>query len=241
MGQLRFRDYLVVVGGIMLIAMSISFAHVNRVGGAGSAPVTVVNTPLPVEGNTSVSGTVSATQAGTWSVGVNNFPSTLTGVTPLPVTGTVTANVSLPDPLPVQQVNSASSSVALECAPVTSTNICTSTDFFQLNNDGSAQGSPYNIPAGQVLVITDVEWELVGGSNALAYALAVGTQASQQCNPSCFPILLRPYLYVGGGGGSGARADHFTTGLVTTQVPYASSNPNLGINVVILRGYTTSQ
>ncbi len=225
MRQLRFKDYLVVVGGILLIALSISFAHVNQVGGAGSAPVTVVNTPLPVQGNTSVSGTVSATQSGAWSVGVNNFPSTLTGATPLPVSGTVTANVSLPDPLPVQSVNSASSSVALECVSPSPFNLCTPAQFFQLNNDGTTQGSPYSIPAGQVLVITDVEWQIFGGNNTAAVAFFVGTQVVENCTQGCpGPLSLEaPYLYVSGGSGSLARADHFTTGFVTTQVPYASA------------------
>src|SRR5262245_24385577 len=38
---------------------------------AGSAPVTIVNPlPLPVTGSTTVSGTVAATQNGTWTVNV---------------------------------------------------------------------------------------------------------------------------------------------------------------------------
>ncbi len=42
----------------------------------GSAPVTVVNTPLPVtlEGTGSISGNVNATQSGTWNVGVTSLP-----------------------------------------------------------------------------------------------------------------------------------------------------------------------
>jgi hypothetical protein len=53
MAQLRFKDYLVVAAGTLLIALSLSLVHVNRVEGAaatphGAAPVTVLNTPLPV-------------------------------------------------------------------------------------------------------------------------------------------------------------------------------------------------
>jgi hypothetical protein len=42
----------------------------------GSAPVTVVNTPLPMtlQGTGSVTGQVSATQSGAWSVGVTSLP-----------------------------------------------------------------------------------------------------------------------------------------------------------------------
>ena len=49
MPQLRLKDYLVIVGGILLLALSLSFAHVNAVDSAPPGPfVTVVNTPLPV-------------------------------------------------------------------------------------------------------------------------------------------------------------------------------------------------
>ena len=42
----------------------------------GSAPVTVVNTPLPVSltGTGTISGNVNAAQSGVWSVGVTNLP-----------------------------------------------------------------------------------------------------------------------------------------------------------------------
>ncbi len=85
MKHLRFKDYLVVAGGVLLMALSISFAHVNPVGGAGSAPVTVVNTPLPVQGTVDV-GNFPAANTVTGSVSITN--------TPLPVQGTVNANVT---------------------------------------------------------------------------------------------------------------------------------------------------
>jgi len=87
MARLRLKDYLVIAGGILLIGLSLSFAHVNPVDSAGSAPVTVVNTPLPVtlQGTGSVSGTVAATQSGTWNVGITGTPS---------VSGTVAATQS---------------------------------------------------------------------------------------------------------------------------------------------------
>ena len=43
MPQLRLKDYLVIVGGILLLALSLSSAHVNPVDGAPPGPsVTVV-------------------------------------------------------------------------------------------------------------------------------------------------------------------------------------------------------
>ena len=87
MPRLRLRDYLVITGGILLIALSLSFAHVNPVDSAGSAPVTVVNTPLPVtlQGTGTISGTVAATQSGAWNVGINK-PVSLDPTTINPVT-----------------------------------------------------------------------------------------------------------------------------------------------------------
>src|SRR5262249_11582529 len=83
MARLRFKDYLVVAGGVLLIVLSVSLAQVNSVGAAGSPSVTVVNTPLPVTGtvNANVTGNVGVT--GTPSVSVTNFPATQ------PVSGTV--------------------------------------------------------------------------------------------------------------------------------------------------------
>src|SRR5262245_45700952 len=83
MRQLRFKEYLVVAAGIIVIALSLSFAHVERAGGGpatvpGTAPVSVMNTPLPVQGTVSVS----------------NFPSTVTGS--VSITGT--PNVSVVNP-----------------------------------------------------------------------------------------------------------------------------------------------
>ncbi|PYT54048.1 MAG: hypothetical protein DMG43_07510, partial [Acidobacteria bacterium] len=49
---------------------------------AGSAPVMVTNTPLPVSltGTGSISGNVNAAQSGAWNVGINNA-----GTSPVPV------------------------------------------------------------------------------------------------------------------------------------------------------------
>ena len=75
MPRLRLKDYLVIAGGILLIALSLSVAHVNVADSTPPGPfVTVVNTPLPVtlQGTGSISGTVAATQSGTWNVGITN-------------------------------------------------------------------------------------------------------------------------------------------------------------------------
>ncbi len=48
-------------------------------GPPGGLNVTVTNTPLPVSGSIGVSGTVAATQSGTWNVGVTGTPNVSVG------------------------------------------------------------------------------------------------------------------------------------------------------------------
>ena len=73
---------------LSLLALSVTLAIIAGVNAtptqaSGSAPVTVVNTPLPVTGNATVSGTVNigntptvnAQQSGSWTVDINGTPS----------------------------------------------------------------------------------------------------------------------------------------------------------------------
>lgn len=74
--------------GFGLLAVALSSIPNHQAAAAGSAPVTVVAPlPLPVSGN--VTGNVNASVSG--NVGINNFPSTLTGTT-VPVSGTLSPN-----------------------------------------------------------------------------------------------------------------------------------------------------
>ncbi|HEV8397799.1 MAG TPA: hypothetical protein VGQ37_26135 [Vicinamibacterales bacterium] len=56
------------LGFLLLGAFILAVARPEQAQGAGSAPVTVVNTPLPVALSGSVSGTVQAEQSGQWMV-----------------------------------------------------------------------------------------------------------------------------------------------------------------------------
>ena len=64
--------------GLLLAALSPRFSTPSTANASGSAPVTVVNTPLPVTGSVAVGGTIA----------VSNFPATQ------PVSGTVDANIT---------------------------------------------------------------------------------------------------------------------------------------------------
>jgi hypothetical protein len=73
MAQLRFSNYLVVAGGVLVVALSLSFTYVSPVGGAESKEVTVINTPLPVQGTVNV-GNFPASNAVTGSVSITGTP-----------------------------------------------------------------------------------------------------------------------------------------------------------------------
>ncbi len=62
-----------VLGVLAVIGLFMNSDRTTAHAAATSAPVTVVNTaanPVPVTGSTSVSGTIAATQSGTWNVGI---------------------------------------------------------------------------------------------------------------------------------------------------------------------------
>ena len=99
MGQ-QPRLFGIGLGIAMLLAtVSIAKGQQGPPPSAGSAPVTVVNTPLAVTGNTTVSGsvaisntpTVNAKQSGNWNVGIVGTPTVNIGsgnltTTPLAIT-----------------------------------------------------------------------------------------------------------------------------------------------------------
>src|SRR6266705_4080640 len=68
-----------------IVAIELGLLSTHPAGSAGSAPVMVTNTPLPVQGtvgaaqsgpwSVGVTGSVNATQSGPWSVGINGTPS----------------------------------------------------------------------------------------------------------------------------------------------------------------------
>jgi hypothetical protein len=142
MAQLRLKDYLVVSGGILLIALSISFAHVNPVGGAGSAPVTVTNTPLPVS--------------------VSNFPASNTVSGSVSITGTPNVGVAntASNPVPTQNVGGGAAAQVGQVASQLVNLVCDFGKCRQVFPDGTDGPAPYSVPSGQALVITDFQFTI---------------------------------------------------------------------------------
>lgn len=146
----RFARAFAVTLGLVVLGSVISLVPQKNAAGAGGAPVTVVNTPLPVTGNVNA--------AVTGAVGVNNFPAfptTLTGAT-VPVSGSVTTSFDAPSHLgvkPSQFVNLFNSAGlgAVTLGP-----------WQRIGADGSL--TSFSIPQGQLLVVTDIELSVDGGT-----------------------------------------------------------------------------
>jgi len=156
---------------------------------SGGLSVTIANLPLPV--------------------GVNNFPGTLTGAT-VPVSGNVTANINLPNPLPVQ--------TAKQSAANFKTLIFDGTNYLEVLQNGSLSTGAFTIPQGAQFVITDVSWVAVcltissvvceaSAGDAVAVELGNGSYLSEATYANRVGILLA------------GRSDHLTSGIVVTQVP----------------------
>lgn len=62
--------------GLCFVAVALTTIARSPAQASGTAPVSIISPlPLPVTGNTSVSGTISAQQSGTWNVGITGTPS----------------------------------------------------------------------------------------------------------------------------------------------------------------------
>jgi hypothetical protein len=60
--------------GLGIFAVALSTIPSTPASASGGAAVTVLNTPLPVQGTVGITGSVSAAQSGTWNVGVTGTP-----------------------------------------------------------------------------------------------------------------------------------------------------------------------
>ncbi len=64
----QFSKLMLIALSFGIVTLALSVVPSKPVGAAGSAPVMVTNTPLPIQG------TVNTAQSGTWNVGINGTP-----------------------------------------------------------------------------------------------------------------------------------------------------------------------
>jgi hypothetical protein len=143
------RVILLVLGlGILAVALSIPN---NPVKAAGAAPVTVVNTPLPI------SGSVSATQSGSWNVGVTGVPTVNLGTgNAIGINGPVLVGNPATSPVLVSDVdNPARHALQLNNACGIGGTVISCSVVGQ-----NVQGVDFTVPQGMRLVIEDVSFDV---------------------------------------------------------------------------------
>lgn len=148
----KFGKILLIGLGFGLVTLTIGFLTNPPTpvqGAPGPTRVTVVNTPLPVQG------TVNAN--------ITN--------TNVPVSGTVNANVTNPRLLPQLASDTITLSASSLVSPGCSGNTTNTTfEMFTFNTyvvKNSGVLEPFTLPAGEVLVVTNFSW-VANGSAAVA-------------------------------------------------------------------------
>jgi hypothetical protein len=107
----RFKNHLIAAAGLALLAGIGSIMNSLRpsvLQAAGGPTVTIDQSqlPLPIQGSTTVSGTVSATQSGAWNVGITGTPNVnVVNTASVQLAGTPTVNVTNQANAPVFFVN----------------------------------------------------------------------------------------------------------------------------------------
>jgi len=190
----------------------ISGSHNVAKAGPGASPVSIASPlPLPITGTATVSGTVGATQSGTWNVGITGQPVNVnvanSPAVSLAGTPTVNANVSFP----------ASQGVAVTAAgPLTNVGRLPSTQVMlglgpgcpgglgQVTSDGTNLCFDMASHPGEVLVITDFSWTASANAGATC-TLGIGSYFVSAA--------------VAAPDGIAAKSEHLTTGITTTVNP----------------------
>lgn len=166
-----------------------------------SVPVTVVNTP---------------------SVNVANS---------VAVTGSVSlapgAQVTLPNHLGVRTANL----ITLWCFAQDGPNYPTCSSFRQIDSAGVLAATPFVIPAGETLVITDMDWEATLAAAGATVFLNLG------CTSGCSFIYSSSTM--ADSQGIAAKSDHLTSGLYLTYVPSVTVGDAAHLSGLQLHGYLT--
>jgi len=154
----------------LVFTVVLSLAPSKPATASGSAPVTVMNTPLPVQG------TVSASQSGTWNVGINGTPTV--NVSSLPAIQFASGNtVGINGP--VQVGNDAANPAVVRDVDNPARQpfqklICVA--FGNEANNCGALVNGFTVQAGRRLVIEQVSGSCELESGTVLVSVALGTQ-----------------------------------------------------------------
>jgi hypothetical protein len=211
----RFKNHLIAAAVLSVLAIigTIMNSRPSVLEAAGGPTVTIdqAQLPLPVQGSTTVSGTVAAKQSGVWNVGITPGASVNVGN---PATSPV-PTVNQPGPL-TNVGRLASELVTLKfaktCDPSGSGN-----GWALVSSHGSFSMCFLTIPAGKALVITDFEWSQSGETPG--NVMIQGLNVSDTVTPI---VVLESSATVGANGLVGGSA-HSTTGVVVTSANQLNS------------------
>jgi hypothetical protein len=193
----RFARALAVTFGIAVLGLFVFLVPQTNAAADGGAPVNIMSPlPLPVTGNVGITGTP-----------------------------TVNANVTLPNPLPVQPVQQSTANfVSLDFE---------AGGYFQVLGSGVDDLTPFKLN-GKQFVISDVEWEM-----SCLVGCGVGDSVSLQLGDHAFRSAAT-YANRGGVPVAG-RSDHLASGFVADALPTVTVLGGTGSAVrvewLILRGY----
>jgi hypothetical protein len=128
----RFSNVLRLALYVTVLTAALNVPASRAAGPPSGLDVNVVNTmPVPVQGNMTVGGSVG-------------------------ITGT--ANVNVTNTVPTQNAGGGAATQVGQPASKLVSLLCNSKGCFQIARDGKAGGSLFSVPAGEALVITDVQW-----------------------------------------------------------------------------------
>lgn len=157
----RFARAIAVMLGLAVIGAIVSLVPQKNATAQGGPTVTIASPiPLPVTGsvNATVSGAVAAQQSGNWNVGL--APNAAVGIN-----GTANVNVTN-GTLPTQNTGGGAATQVGQAASELVNLLCFTDSCFQVFPDGTQSGSTYSIPSGKDLIITDAQWNALGGFGA---------------------------------------------------------------------------
>jgi hypothetical protein len=115
--------------------------------------------------------------------------------------------------------------VSLNC--MTSGTTCSS--FRQFDASGNQSATDYTIPAGHTLIVTDAEWEAIGGTAGRNAFLNL------RCAGGC--AFVYSSRVVADSAGIASTADHLTSGVPLVFLPAVSVGDASALSYLVLRGY----
>jgi hypothetical protein len=224
---------------VLLVALAEVFLTMTRPGQAlasNVANVFITNSSLPVTG----------------TVNVGNLPASQT------VTGNVTATLAAGSSIAVTDRTSLTHvhQPVSQLVTLVPTQYCVFLEShcdttMRINPDGSTDGTPFTVPAGYELVITDVTWLLSGAqvSSLVAPQLDIQTGFNQANNGFLNYFLINLGSTTSDANGNAGGSVHMTTGVAVPPggsvhvnfgtIPFSNVGTGTYDNIVIL-GYLAS-